>query len=97
MQSSFADTPAVLLNVKASEDRVSFGAMTAGCSMLKFRDPRTSGLQLLTTFMLISTRTTKQAITNLNHVESCLSYQQVWRRLKVVSRDQETIEQIARQ
>ena len=58
------------------EDTSRVGATIASCLMLKFRDAKASGMQLLATLVLIAKGTKKEAITTLNHLGVALSYQQ---------------------
>ena len=58
------------------------GATVTSSLMMKFRDARANGMQLLTSLVLIAKGTKKEAITHLNHLGICLSYQQAWRRLQ---------------
>ena len=62
--------------------------------ILKHRDPRASGMQLLTTFMLIAKGTNKEVITHLNHMGVCMSYSQAWRRLKSIASDPAGLQQL---
>ena len=44
--------------------------------ILKQRETRASGIQLLTSFMLVSKGTSREVITHLNRMGICMSYSQ---------------------
>lgn len=79
----------------ASKASIRLKATISEALMLKHRDPRANGLQLLTTFMLIAKGTNKEVITNMNHMGICLSYKQAWRRLKIIASDQTRVQRLA--
>ena len=62
--------------------------------ILKQRETRASGIQLLTSFMLVSKRTSREVITHLNRMGICMSYSQTWRRLEDVAADPERLRDV---
>ena len=57
-----------------SEATSRVGATIASSLMLKFRDAKASGMQLLATLIPIAKGTKKEAMTTLNHLGVALSY-----------------------
>ena len=62
--------------------------------ILKQRATRASGIQLLTSFMLVFKGTSREVITHLNCMEICMSYSQTWRRLEDVAADPERLRDV---
>eukprot|EP00118_Oscarella_pearsei_P007217 m.34573 g.34573 ORF g.34573 m.34573 type:complete len:252 (+) comp31999_c0_seq2:517-1272(+) len=69
-------------------------AVLAELIILKYCDARISGLQLLTTFMLIAKGTNREAKGHLNHMGVCQSYVQAWRRLTSIACDPRRLQNV---
>ncbi len=78
-------------------DSTCLQALITGTVALKFRDRQSSGMALLTAYMLVARSTGKQAITDLNHLGVSQSYQQVWRRLKNLANDYQDVQQLTKE
>ena len=76
-----------------AEDSVRMKTAVAESVLLKQRDPRASGMQLLTTFKLIAKGNSKDVLTHLNHMGICMSYRQAWRRLQTIADDPDRLKQ----
>ena len=85
------------LSTPHASAETSISATIATSLLLKSKQPRSSGLQLLTTFLLIAKSTPKQVITTLNHLGMCLSYQHGWRRLKQIAEDEGQVQRLVQQ